>query len=241
MTTILLAGDDAGLILSLRKSLTEDAKFNVVTARKELSILLAATEDHPDLIVLDVAQIDASSMNTIARIRQTPGLMGTAIMVLSKRHAAEDVAKVLDIGADLFLAKPVVNQELVARIKALLRRTISQNMWETQALIEIDVQQRNIHVNKRVVNLTPVEFQLIHYLCESDQEYHSAHDLLRNVWGYPEGTGDTALVRNHIRNLRSKIEDDAERPRIVESMPKRGYRINANIKWATAPAKYTGV
>ena len=161
--------------------------------------------------------------------------MTSALVVLSHDHEPDEIATVLDAGADLFMSKPIVVPELVARVRALLRRKGPDTVWDMQAILEIDANQRVVRINdERSVQLTPVEFELLSFLIESDEEYHSARELLGLVWNYPEGSGDTALVRNHIRNLRSKLEDDPERPRIVESMPKRGYRINAQVKWTAA-------
>lgn len=231
MSKILLAGEDASLILTLRHELSEDG-HDVRTARKQNSILRAVAEEAPDLVVVEIAEINARSIDLVRKIRQTPSVMASALVALSRGHEADEVASVLDAGADLFMARPIAMPELKARIRALLRRSGPLAVWENQIVMEINPTQRLVRIGDRTAQLTPVEYDLLAYMCASDEEYHPARHLLHEVWEYPPGAGDTALVRNHIRNLRAKLEEDPERPRILESMPKRGYRVNAEVRWA---------
>jgi DNA-binding response OmpR family regulator len=96
-------------------------------------------------------------------------------------------------------------------------------------LLTIDSTLRTITLNQRAVSLTAIEFDLLDYLSRHHDRYHTALDLLASVWDYPPGAGDTALVRNHIHNLRHKLENDPDRPRIILSLHGRGYRLNAEV------------
>ena len=230
MNTILLVGEDASLLLNLRHALNENG-FEAVIVRNIQQLAPSLVKHEPDLILLEVVRVDATTLNLCKRIRQQAGVDTLPIVVAAKRQTAEDVAQVLDAGADLFMAKPLVMSELVARTRALLRRRERTTSWNDQTLLEIDLQERAVRVNGRDVSLTPVEFELLNYLCQNTDRYHPAQLLLKSVWKYPDGAGDTALVRNHVRNLRFKIEDDPDRPKVIESLPKRGYRVNAVVRW----------
>jgi DNA-binding response OmpR family regulator len=87
-----------------------------------------------------------------------------------------------------------------------------------------------VYVNDRCVELTQVEFDLLMFLCGAPNQLHSTQSLLSDVWQYPNGAGDTALVRNHIRNLRRKIEEDPDHPSIIQSRHGRGYAVRAAVK-----------
>ncbi len=85
-------------------------------------------------------------------------------------------------------------------------------------------------MNDELVSLTPVEFDLLNYLCQTPNEWHTTQTLLADVWDYPEDVGDAALVRNHIRNLRRKLESNPDRPSIILSRHRRGYIIRARVE-----------
>jgi len=97
------------------------------------------------------------------------------------------------------------------------------------AAIRIQSNRYRVYVNDTEVLLTRVEFDLLKYLCGSPYRLHSTEELLANVWQYPDGVGDAALVRNHVHNLRRKIEIDPERPLIIQSRHGRGYVVKARI------------
>ena len=98
-------------------------------------------------------------------------------------------------------------------------------------MVRISDDSRIILVDGREVELTQVEHELLTYLCHAPNRLHSTQDLLINVWQYPEDAGDAALVRNHIRNLRRKLESSPERPEIIQSRHGRGYTIKAHIEF----------
>lgn len=230
MKTILLSGDDAALLLSLRHTLS-NLGYRVELIRNYQTLPGAIHGSQPDVIVVDLAILDIRAHKICQRLRKSPHTSDVPLIIVSQKPSPEAVASIFDAGADLFMSKPIVPIELAARIRALLRRREAQEAWHDNPVIEIDSQQRVARVDERDVLLTPVEFELLNQLCDKGEEYQSARQLLSRVWNYPDGSGDTALVRNHIRNLRFKLEQDPERPRIVESLPKRGYRVNAEVRW----------
>jgi DNA-binding response OmpR family regulator len=119
-------------------------------------------------------------------------------------------------------------------LRAHLRRAAQQESEAEMPIIEISLDARLVMVDKRPVDLTQVEYELLRYLCDAPTRLHSTQDLLMNVWQYPPDAGDTALVRNHIRNLRRKLEDSPERPEIIQSRHGRGYTIKAHVQFVNS-------
>ncbi len=158
------------------------------------------------------------------QVRAVPGLATVPILCVVNASSAQDVAQVLDSGGDDCLRKPFVVRELAARVRALLRRKA-----RPAAPLVLDPLNKAVQVHGRSVDLTPTEFDLLDALCQAQGEHLSASDLLEQVWNYPPGVGDPALVRNHVRNLRRKLERDPNRPRIVTSAHGRGYTVAIDI------------
>lgn len=228
MKEILIAGNDPRFLLNLQKALVNE-QYSIVLMKLDADIRMELVEFNGDLVILDIDTINHKTLHLCEEIRTY--IDSTPMIALADEPLTHEVIDVLDVGADLFLEKPFATPELVARIRALLRRHRGEGNWDDPSQLFLDARQRTVKINQRHIKLTRMEFVLLSYLCEDTESHHSAEQLLQNVWKYPQGTGDTALVRNHIRNLRNKLEEDAERPRIVESLPKRGYRINAAVNW----------
>jgi len=166
-------------------------------------------------------------------LSQDPTLSSLPVLFLSVRDAVEDRVKGLDEGADDYLAKPFDLRELKARVRALLRRGRSSS--ETPRAREddgsllvlgdlvLDKRAARLRLKGKTIQLTRVEFQLLHYLMTHPGETFSSKELLHRVWGYPEEATDTSLVRCHVKNLRAKIEPDPAHPRYLRTIPCHGY------------------
>ena len=115
-------------------------------------------------------------------------------------------------------------------MRALLRRAERKGKLTAQPVLRLDASTRTVQVNDCCTQLTATEYQLLEHLCQPPLRHHSAHDLLEAFWGYPPHSGDTELVRNHIRNMLRKIESDQEHPHIIVSLHGRGYMINAIVE-----------
>jgi DNA-binding response OmpR family regulator len=122
-----------------------------------------------------------------------------------------------------------VGRELLARVRALMRWNPAHEAANLPQL-RLDLNQKTVFIQQRRIRLTPVEFDLLKFLCDNRPQFFTAVDLLRMLWKYPPQTGDTALVRNHIRNLRCKLESDPERPHVLISQYGRGYSIRAFVQ-----------
>jgi len=178
------------------------------------------------VIILDTSLSDMNALELCAHLRTMPFVDDTPILFLSINPSAQYAAQALDRGGDDYLRKPFATQELNARVRALLRRSPGRH---PVASLHLEPELWEVQVNGRPVALTPTEFALLDYLCRHPHQHHTARRLLETVWEYHPGGGDTALVRNHIRNLRRKIEDDPDHPTIIVSTHGRGYHVHAHL------------
>ena len=141
----------------------------------------------------------------------------------------DDKLEGFDAGADDYVTKPFDIQELEVRTRAVLRRSLTPAQAEPDVLTAGDLSlNRRTYVARagsRVSLLTPIEFELLHYLMSHAGEVFSSERLLQEVWEYPSGTGDPALVRMHIKNIRDKIENNPKRPRFLRTISRHGYTI----------------
>lgn len=203
-------------------------RYKVTAMLDGEDVLAAVRLDPPDLVILSLELPQSNSLMLLNDIRRLPHL--TNVPVLSLTHDAKSVVSALDMGADDVVVEPFVMSELLARVRVLLRYVERLQMNPYQ--ITLNLAQRRAWLNDTEIDLTPVEYDLLVYLAAEPDCYRAPHDLLHAVWQYPKGTGDAALVRNHIHNLRSKLEISPEHPQIIVSSHGRGYRLQAKIRHA---------
>lgn len=225
--TVLAIDNDPDVRTTIGQVLKQDG-YSVLEAENAQAALRLAQEHRPDLIILDILLRDSNGFDLCSRLRRMPFVESAPILFVSMQHDAQDIARALDSGGDDYLRKPFAARELSARVRALLRRSATHQMV-TGTTLHLDASRHTVHVNDREVILTPTEFDLLKHLCTHRTEHHTAPRLLETIWQYPPGTGDTALVRNHIRNLRRKIETDPDHPAIIVSLHGRGYMVNAYV------------
>lgn len=181
--------------------------------------------------MIDVALPSMDGINLCRRLREHPSITDTPIIFLTGHSYRYNVAEALESGGDDYIRKPFSMRELAARIRAHLRRSTNQ-LGADIPTIRILPHTYQVYVNDREVELTRVEFDLLRFLCQNPEKWHSTADLLTEVWQYPHGVGDAALVRNHVRNLRRKLEENPERPTVIQSRHGRGYIVRAYIQVA---------
>ena len=234
---IILAVDhDPDVRATVRHALEREA-HRVVEAHDGKSALHLAQQHRPDLIILDAGLPDINGFELCALLRSMPFVNDTPIMFLGGHHNGQTVARALDSGGDDYLRKPFAARELTARVRALLRRTVMRPPAQTATLYFVP-DRSEVVVDGRHVTLTRTEYALLEFLCQRPTEYYPALTLLEHLWGYPPDGGDTALVRNHIHNLRRKIEPDPDHPTIIMSAHGRGYSVNARVAFQdNAPAR----
>lgn len=223
MSKTILVVDDEERLVSLVKAYLEQEGFRVVTARDGRQALFVAREEKPDLIILDLMMPELDGyefMRVHRKERETPIIMLTA--------KVEDGDKVLglELGADDYVTKPFSPRELMARVRAVLRR-LGQATPQAEILrvadVTLDRDKHYVTIGDRVIDLTPSEFDLLAVLMASPGRAFSRFDLLDHIQGTVyEGYERTIDV--HIKNLRKKIETDPRKPRYIETVYGIGYR-----------------
>jgi len=229
-SVILTVDNDSDVRAAIGRALEREGRYVVIEAEDGRTALQLAQEYRPDVIILDVALDDMNGFDLCSHLRMMPFVNHTPILFLSVHQGAQYAAQALDSGGDDYLRKPFATRELNARVRALLRRTANRQI-DSQPVLRLDSGNQKVQINNRRVSLTPTEYSLLEHLCRHQDEHHTAHNLLEDLWNYPPGGGDTALVRNHIRNLRRKIEIDPDHPTILVSLHGRGYTVCARIFW----------
>ena len=224
---ILIVEDDSNLLATLKYNLSHE-NYNVVTAADGAQALEASRREKPDLIILDIMLPELSGYEVCRILRKettTPILMLTAKI--------EEIDKVvgLEIGADDYMTKPFSLRELLARIRAMLRRAemASQKPSGTTEIymvndLEINTGRRQVTLRGKALDLAPKEFDLLAFLAENKGLVFSRNKLLEEVWGY-DYVGDTRTVDVHIRWLRQKIEADPGNPMQLITVRGAGYKL----------------
>jgi two-component system response regulator MtrA len=218
---ILVVDDDPSLAEMLTIVLRGEG-FDTAVIGDGTQALTAVRELRPDLVLLDLM---LPGMNGIDVCRVLRADSGVPIVMLTAKTDTVDVVLGLESGADDYITKPFSAKELVARIRARLRRRDTDGA-ETLRFhdIEMDVMAHQVTKDNKPVNLTPLEFELLATLARRPRQVFTREVLLEQVWGY-RYAGDTRLVNVHVQRLRAKIEDDPENPRVVQTVRGVGYRI----------------
>jgi two-component system, OmpR family, KDP operon response regulator KdpE len=222
---ILLVDDDPGIMAAIRQALIAN-RYEVITADDGVEALESFASQSPNLVLLDLMMPRASGHEVCQRIRQESS---TPIIVLSVKGSEADIVSVLDLGADDYLVKPFRLAELLARVRAVLRRnhkTTSSRVVCGE--LEIDTEQRRVSVAGQPVTLTPIEYALLAALAENPGRVMTIRQLLQRVWG-PQYTTETDYVKGVIRRLRVKLEADPAHPRYIITEPHLGYRLNDTL------------
>jgi two-component system KDP operon response regulator KdpE len=228
---ILVVDDEPQLTRVLRTGLKSHG-YDVRTAADGLSGLETFNDWHPDLVITDLAM---PNMNGLELSRRLRAVSAVPIIVLSAKGEEKTKVEALDIGADDFVTKPFGIDELLARIRAALRRAMTPvvNGAEPTLLQEgdflVDLESRNVTVGGREIHLTPKEFDLLTYLIRHAGKVLTHRRLLAALWGgnYVE---QNEYLRVFVGNLRKKIETDATTPRYILTEPWIGYRFNPSAE-----------
>lgn len=230
MSKILVVDSDAEVLAMIEQVLQREG-HEVEKARSAQAAITSLESDTPELFVINAALPGVDGVALCRKLRMFPDTSSVPIIVLTERDSAYSVAEVLDAGGDDSLRKPFALRELAARIRAQLRRSAAYSVLNSDMpTLSLLPSSNSVLVENRQVALTQVEFDLLCHLCLAPHQLHTTGDLLTSVWQYPRGTGDAALVRNHIRNLRRKVEPDPEHPTIIQSRHGRGYVVRAHIQ-----------
>jgi two-component system KDP operon response regulator KdpE len=219
---VLILDDEPQIRRVLRTSLVAGG-FVVREARSGEEALETIREEMPDLLIIDINLPGMSGFEVCREIRET---CDVPIIMLSVRNNERDKVRALDSGADDYVVKPFGIQELLARIRANLRRHADELplTFESQDLT-IDFAQRTVVARGRHARLTPKEFELLHYLVAHPNKALPHRELLQAVWG-PDYGDEVEYLRVFINQLRKKIEPEASKPRYLLTEPWVGYRFS---------------
>lgn len=221
MTTILVVDDDRKITDMLRRTLIYEG-YRVATAADGEEALIKAQAERPDLVVLDWLMPKLNGLDTAKLLRESSPV---PILMLTARDAVENRVEGLDSGADDYLVKPFAPEELLARIRALLRRTDTTEKGSTltYADLTLDPLTRETRRGARSFNLTPKEFDLLAYFMRHPRMVVPRERLLQDVWGYDfDGNGNVLEV--YVGYLRTKTEAGGE-PRLIHTARGVGYTL----------------
>jgi two-component system KDP operon response regulator KdpE len=224
---ILVIDDEPQILRALRTILTA-RQFRVSAAATGTEGLALAAAEQPDLIVLDLSLPDMDGIEVCRQLRQWTQ---TPIVVLSVRDSERDKVSALDFGADDYLTKPFGIDELLARIRVALRHASQtparQKTVVSAGSLEIDLAGFTVRREGVEVKLTATEFKLLAYLAANAGRVLTHRSILSNVWD-PADADHVEYLRVFIRQLRKKLEDDPEEPRLIINEPGIGYRFIAD-------------
>lgn len=224
---IILVVDDEPQILRVMRASLPPRGYEVRTAPGGEEALDEISKQMPDLIVLDLMMPETSGLDVCRRVRE---FSAVPIIVLSAKGAEGDKVAALDAGADDYITKPFGMEELLARLRAVLRR-LPASESESSVLkvgdLTIEVDERRVTVGDVEVKLTPKEFDMLKYLVKNAGKVVTHRALLQAVWG-SESTEQTEYLRVFINQLRRKIEPDYHHPKYIVTEPWVGYRFMPN-------------
>ncbi len=223
MHRVLVVDDEPQILRALVINL-KARKYEVDTAADGASALRLAADWHPDVVILDLGLPDMDGVQVITGIR---GWTRVPIIVLSARHTSDEKVEALDAGADDYVTKPFGMDELLARLRAAVRRA-EPSSAEDEAVVEtggftVDLAAKKVHREGRDVRLTPTEWHLLEVLIRNTGRLVSQRQLLQEVWGPAYGT-ETNYLRVYMAQLRRKLEADPSAPRHLITEPGMGYR-----------------
>ncbi|MBP1683212.1 MAG: two component transcriptional regulator, winged helix family [Ignavibacteriaceae bacterium] len=224
--TILIIDDEP----QIRKVLTialDSVDFKVLEAESGNSGLVQTATNHPQLVILDLGLPDRDGLSVLKELRSWTDI---PIIILSVRYSEEDIVKALDLGADDYITKPFNTKELLARIRANIRRVqvIDNTSIVENGNLRIDFVKRLVYKNNVELKLTNFEYLLLQLFFKNIDRVLTHNFLLKEVWG-PSHTEDTQYLRVFIGQLRKKIEDEATNPKYLVTDSGVGYRMTAII------------
>jgi len=229
--TILII-DDEEQDLKLVSTALDREGYTVVQAKTGEEGLEALDQSQPDLIILDLI---LPGMDGLEVCRQVRGRLDVPIIMLTGRDDEVDKVVGLELGADDYITKPYSIRELVARIRAMLRRTLltektaQQKRRLSYPSLEVDLPTRSVVCEGETVHLTPKEFDLLYHLASQPRRVFTREEIVQDVWGYTAHGGDLRTVDTHIKRLRRKLEEGRDVPWTLATVWGVGYKFETNV------------
>jgi len=227
--TVLVVDDEKSIVRLITFNLEKEG-FNTFKAYDGKEALRIVREKRPDAVILDIMLPGLDGFEICRRVRQEG--LSTAVIMLTAKDGEIDKVLGLELGADDYITKPFSPREMVARVKAVLRRTSQrgQPAGEEEGIrigdLYIDPSRYKVTLKDKVIELTPKEFELLHFLAQNAGRVMTRDVLLNRIWGYTF-TGDTRIVDVHISHLREKIESNPKQPVYIKTVRGVGYKLEA--------------
>jgi two-component system, OmpR family, KDP operon response regulator KdpE len=218
MIRVLVVDDEPPIRRALQIGLRAQG-YDVLIAADGRTALEACREDAPDVVLLDLGLPDRSGFEVLRALREWSTI---PVVVVSARHGSTDKVDALDLGADDYVTKPFGMDELMARLRAAVRRAGTLDQVVTEHFV-VDLGARQVTRDGVPLRLTPIEWALLAALAGRRGQLVSRERLLHEVWG-PEYGVETNYLRVHMANLRKKLEPEPSRPRYLHTEPGMGYR-----------------
>ena len=218
---ILIADDDRELSEILNFALTR-ASFEVVSAADGVEALEMFDGEQPALVLLDWSMPRMEGIEVCRRLRERSSV---PIIMLTVRNHEDDVLRAFEAGADDHVAKPFSPMQLIARIRAVLRRAGSPTGGElTSGTLRLDpIRHAVIRPDSGAINLTPLEFRLLHVLAQNRDQVMSPDAIVEQVWGHDEPVGGRTLLKGLVRRVRAKVDVDPDQPSLIKTVAGVGY------------------
>lgn len=227
----ILIVDDEEHICELIKFNLENNGYKCICALNGIDALNIVKEEKPDLVLLDLMLPGMDGYDVCKEIRKDNNTSTTSIIMITAKGEELDKVLGLELGADDYITKPFSVREMVARVKAVLRRRTTINIESKSYIlgnIVVDFEKHSFTKEGKKIELTLKEFELLEVLIKNKGKVMTRDFLLDRIWGY-EYIGETRTVDVHIRHLRKKIEDDDKNPKYIETIRGIGYRFNSEF------------
>ena len=222
----ILIVDDEEHIIELIKFNLENAGYETLTATNGIDALRIIREESPRLILLDIMLPGMDGYDICKEIRKDNIIANIPVIMITAKGEEVDKILGLELGADDYITKPFSIRELIARVKALIRRTGTSMPDHNYKFSNISIDFNEILKDDTKIDLTLKEFELLEILIKNKGRVMTRDFLLDKIWGY-EYIGETRTVDVHIRHLRQKVEDDDKNPKYIETVRGIGYRFNS--------------
>jgi two-component system KDP operon response regulator KdpE len=226
MTRVLVIDDEPQILRALRINMSVRG-YEVMTAATGAAALRMAADNRPDVIILDLGLPDMSGIEVLAGLR---GWLSTPIIVLSARTDSADKVEALDAGADDYVTKPFGMDELLARLRAAVRRADAAAESDVPVVVTdsftVDLANKKVTRKGKDIHLTPTEWGMLEMLVRNPGKLVGREELLKEVWG-PAYAKETHYLRVYLAQLRRKLEDDPSNPRHLITEVGMGYRFQA--------------
>ncbi|MDD2896361.1 MAG: response regulator transcription factor [Aliarcobacter sp.] len=206
----------------------KEYSFDYISSESKKNALIMFLSHNPDLLIVDLGLSDGDGKDLIKQIRE---ISKVPIIVLTARHDEKEIVAALDVGADDYITKPFSVNELLARIRANLRRNLNKEEDISNKLVcnelELDISSRNILLRGENLKLTPIEYELLKYFMLHTNKTLTHKQILQEVWGTAY-QNEMQYLRTYVNTLRKKIEENSTRPNYIKTQSGIGYRFSCN-------------